>query len=160
MNTEVLVVGAATPPIQVLSADLKWIEQRGGVRVGSRQAVRLRLLLFWLLLPPAVSAGPIERLTLAASPVTSFAPANLVVRVHVTPDPANRALEVIAESSDYHRSSRMQLDGEDAPKTITLEFRGPPHGDYTVRGRLIDSTGHDRAIVRQQVIVLAAGGGP
>ena len=62
--------------------------------------MRLRLGLFWLLLSSAVSAGAIERLTLAASPVSSFAPANLVVRVHVTPDPANRALEVIAESSE------------------------------------------------------------
>ena len=92
--------------------------------------MRLRLGLFWLLLSSAVSAGAIERLTLAASPVSSFAPAHLGVRVHVTPDPANRALEVIAESSDYLRSSRMQLDGEDAPKTITLEFRGIPPGDY------------------------------
>jgi hypothetical protein len=50
---------------------------------------------------------------------------------------ANRALEVIAESSDYFRSSRMQLDGEDALKTITLEFRGLPHVDYAVSGRLI-----------------------
>jgi hypothetical protein len=114
-----------------------------------------------LLLSSAVSAGPIERLTLAASPVSSFAPANLVVRVHVTPDPANRALEVTAESSDYFRSSRMQLDGEDAQKTITLEFRGLPHGDYAVWGRLIDSAGHERASARRQVVVLAsAGGGP
>jgi hypothetical protein len=123
--------------------------------------VRLRLGLFWLLLSSAVSAGPVERLTLAASPVSSFAPANLVVRVHVTPDPANRALEVIAESSDYFRSSRMQLDGEDAAKTVTLEFRDLPQGHYAVRGRLIDSAGHERAIVRRQVIVLgSAGSGP
>jgi len=123
--------------------------------------MRLRLGLFWLLLSSAVYAGPIDRLTLAASPVSSFAPANLVVRVHVTPDPANRALEVIAESSDYFRSSRMQLDGEDARKTITLEFRGLPPGEYSVWGRLIDSAGHQRATVRRQVIVLAsAGGGP
>jgi hypothetical protein len=123
--------------------------------------MRLRLGLLWLLLSSTVSAGPIDRLTLAASPVSSFAPAHLVVRVHVTPDPANRALEVIAESSDYFRSSRMPLDGEDAPTTITLEFRGLPQGDYAVRGRLIDSAGHERASVRRQVIVLGSpGGGP
>jgi hypothetical protein len=126
----------------------------------SRKTMTLRLGLFLFLLSSAVSAGPIERLTLAASPVSSFAPANLVVRVHVAPDPANRSLEVIAESSDYFRSSRMQLDGEDAPKTITLEFRGLPQGDYAVRGRLIDSAGHDRAIVRRQVLVLGSAGGP
>ena len=98
--------------------------------------MRLRLGLFWLLLSSAVSAGPIDRLTLTASPISSFAPANLVVRVHVTPDPANRALEVIAESSDYFRSSRMQLDGEDALKTIALEFRGLPPGDYLVEAQI------------------------
>jgi hypothetical protein len=84
-----------------------------------------------------------------------------MIRVDVTPDPENRALEVIAESSDYFRSSRIQLDGEDARKTITLEFRGLPPGDYAVWGRLIDSAGHQRATVRRQVTVLAsASGGP
>ncbi len=116
--------------------------------------MKRRLGLFWLLLASAVSAGPIERLTLAVSPVSSFAPANLVVRVHVTSDPTNRALEVIAESSDYLRSSRIQLDGEEAPKTITLEFRGLPPGDYAVRGALIDDSGRARATVRKQVLVL------
>jgi hypothetical protein len=114
--------------------------------------------LFWLLLSSTVSAGPIEKLTLAASPVSSFAPAHLVVRVHVTPDPANRALEVIAESSDYFRSSRIPLDGVEAPRTVTLEFRGLPGGDYAVRGTLIDSSGRERATARQQVLVLSSGG--
>jgi hypothetical protein len=114
--------------------------------------------LFWLLLSSTVSAGPIEKLTLAASPVSSFAPAHLVVRVHVTPDPANRALEVIAESSDYFRSSRIPLDGVEAPRTVTLEFRGLPRCDYAVRGTLIDSSGRGRATARRQVLVLSSGG--
>src|SRR5258706_14501030 len=59
---------------------------------GSRQAVKRRLGLFWLWLASAVSAGPIERLTLAVSPVSSFRPANLVVRVHPTSYPTDRAL--------------------------------------------------------------------
>jgi hypothetical protein len=121
--------------------------------------VRRRLGLFWLLLSTAVSAGPIERLTLAASPVSSFAPATLMVRVHVTPDQANRALEVVAESSDYLRSSRIPLDGEDAPRNVMLEFRGLPHGDYVVRGALIDSSGHQRATAGRRVVVLASAGG-
>jgi hypothetical protein len=118
----------------------------------------VRIWLCWVLLSLTVSAGPTERLTLTVSPVSSFAPANLVVRVHVTPDSANRALEVIAESSDYLRSSRIQLDGEDAPKTVTLEFRSLPAGDYSVRGALIDDSGRACATARRQVLVLASGG--
>jgi hypothetical protein len=121
--------------------------------------MKRRLGLLWLLLSSAVSAGPIERLTLAASPISSFAPANLIVRVHVTPDPANRALQVVADSGDYLRSSQIPLDGEDAPKHLTVEFRGLPHGEYVVQGSLIDSSGHQRATVGQRILVLASGGG-
>jgi|SRR5579864_3056410 len=116
-------------------------------------------LLWLLLLSSAVSASPIERLTLAASPASSFAPANLMVRVHVTPDTANRALEVVVESSDYLRSSQIPLEGEDAPRNVTLEFRGLPHGEYVVRGALIDSSGRQRATVGQRILVLASGAG-
>src|SRR5467141_1390261 len=73
-----------------------------------------------------VNAG--ERLTMAVSPVQSFAPTNLSVRVHVPPDDANRALEVSADSGEYYRSSRIQLDGKDAPRTITVEYPRLPGG--------------------------------
>jgi len=99
-----------------------------------------------------VTAG--EPLTLAVSPLQSFAPTNLMVRVHVTPDDVNRALEITADSGEYYRSSRMQLDGKDAPQTITLELRSLPGGDYEIRGTLIDSAGRARAFAHQQVAVL------
>jgi hypothetical protein len=103
-----------------------------------------------------VNAG--ERLTIAVSPLQSFAPTNLMVRVHVPPDDANRALEVTADSGEYYRSSRIQLDGKDAPRTIALEFQGLPGGEYEIRGALIDSAGHARASVREQVTVLGSAG--
>jgi len=40
-------------------------------------------------------------LTMAVSPVQSFAPTNLTIRIHVEPDAGNRALEVVAESGEY-----------------------------------------------------------
>jgi hypothetical protein len=104
-----------------------------------------------------VNAG--ERLTIAVSPLQSFAPTNLMVRVHVLPDDANRALEVSADSSEYYRSSRMTLDGKDAPRTITLEFQRLPGGVYEIRGTLIDNAGHARAVAREQVTVLPSAGG-
>jgi len=104
-----------------------------------------------------VKAG--ERLTMAVSPVQSFAPTNLTVRVHVPSDDANRALEVSADSGQYYRSSRIQLDGKDAPRTITVEFPRLPGGAYEIRGALIDSAGHARAFAREQVTVLASASG-
>jgi hypothetical protein len=85
---------------------------------------------------------------------TSFAPTNLTVRVHVTPDAANRALEVTADSDTYYRSSRIQLDGQHASTTMVLEFRNVPGGDYDVRATLIDSAGQRRADVHKQVQVI------
>ena len=112
----------------------------------------------WLMLAAATRADVGERLTMAVSPWQSFAPATLTVRVHVTPDAGNRALEVVADSGDYYRSSRIQLDGTEAPLTIVVEFRGVPGGEYEVRGALIDGAGRARALVRKQVIVIGSGG--
>jgi hypothetical protein len=72
----------------------------------------------------------------------------------VEPDPGNRALEVVAESGAYYRSSRIQLDGTEASGTISFEFRNVPGGEYDVRGVLINSSGHERAVVRKHVIVI------
>jgi len=51
----------------------------------------------------------------------------------VTPDVDNRSLEVTAESGEYFRSSLIQLDGKEAPRTIAWSSR-LPGGDYQVRG--------------------------
>ena len=107
------------------------------------------------LLTAALTVNASERLTIAVSPRQSFAPTTLMVRIHVAPDVDNRALEVTAESGEYFRSSLIQLDGKEAPRTIAVELRGLPGGDYQVRGTLIDNAGRPRASVRQQVIVLA-----
>jgi hypothetical protein len=112
-----------------------------------------------LLLGAALTVNASERLTIAVSPLQSFAPTTLKVRIHVTPDADNRALEITAESGDYFRSSRIPLDGKEAPRTIAVELRRLPGGDYQVRGTLIDNAGRPRASVRQQVIVLASVGG-
>jgi len=99
-----------------------------------------------------------EPLTMAVSPVQSFAPTNLTIRVHLEPDADNRALVVVAESGEFYRSSRIQLDGVDAPRMISLEMRNLPGGTYDVRGALINSTGRERAAVRTHVFVLESAG--
>jgi hypothetical protein len=120
--------------------------------------MRVQIFASALLLSSAVSINATEPLTMAVSPAQSFAPTNLTIRVRVEPDAGNRGLEVVAESSDYYRSSRIQLDGAEAPRTISMEIRNLPGGDYDVRGALIDSAGRERAAVRKQVIVLGSAG--
>jgi hypothetical protein len=90
--------------------------------------------------------------------VAIVCPDRIDVGVHVPPDDANRALEVSADSGEYYRSSRIPLDGKDAPRTITLEFQRLPGGEYEIRGALIDSAGYTRASAREQVTVLWSGG--
>jgi hypothetical protein len=106
----------------------------------------------------AVSINANDPLTMAVSPMRSFAPTNLTIRVHVEPDADNRALDVVAESGEYYGSSRIQLDGVQAPRTISLEMRNLPGGDYDVRVALINSAGRERTAVSKQIAVIAFGG--
>ena len=120
--------------------------------------MRVHIFAGALLLSSAVSINATEPLTMNVSPVQSFAPTNLTIRVQVEPDASNRALEIAAESDEYYRSSRIQIDGAGAPRTIWLEIRNLPDGVYDVRGTLINSAGRDRAAAHTQVIVLGPAG--
>jgi hypothetical protein len=120
--------------------------------------MRAHLVAAALFLSSGLFVAAKDPLTMAVSPVQSFAPTNLTIRVHLEPDADNRALVVVAESGEFYRSSRIQLDGADAPRTISLEMRNLPGGNYDVRGALINSTGRERAAVRTQVIVLGSAG--
>ena len=104
-----------------------------------------------------VGAG--ERMTMKVSPAIAFAPANLVVRTTIEADAGNRAIEIIAESTDFYRSSEIQLEGDKAARTTTFEFRSLPSGTYEVRAKLYGADGQARAAVRQQVNVIASGAG-
>jgi hypothetical protein len=123
-------------------------------------AMKLRpILLGVLLLTSTLPLGAGERMTLKVSPSVSFAPANLIVRAHIESDAKNRAVEIVAESPEFYRSSEIQLDGENAPRTNTFEFRSLPPGTYEVKATLLGPGGSARASVRQQVNVIASGAG-
>lgn len=96
-----------------------------------------------------------EQLSIAVSPAQSFAPSNLRVRVRLEPHAQNRRLAVIADSADFYRSSEVQLDGEQAPKTISIEFKGVPGGSYQVSSVVLDQSGRLRASAHQDVNVIA-----
>jgi hypothetical protein len=106
----------------------------------------------------AMSSNAGEELKLAVSPAVSMAPTNLYIRARVVPSAENRALQVVAESGEFYRSSEIQLEGEHAPAAVSIEFRSVPSGDYIVHGVLIDSAGRRRAIAQQHVTVVAAMG--
>lgn len=124
--------------------------------------MKLRSVFFGLLISaaafPAGAREP-DRLAMRVSPSICFAPANLVVRATIVADPDNRAVEIVAESPDFYRSSEIQLDGDRAPRTTVFEFRSLPPGSYEVKATLRGSSGEQRASVTQQVNVISSAGG-
>jgi hypothetical protein len=116
--------------------------------------MRLHILAAALFFSSAVSVTAANPLTMTVSPVQSFAPATLTIRVQVEPDADNRELEVVAESSAYYQSSRLPLEGASALRTTSLEIRNVPGGNYEARGVLIDAAGRRRAAVRTVAVVL------
>jgi hypothetical protein len=95
-----------------------------------------------LLLGLTVHTG--ERLTLKITPPVAVAPAGLVVRTTIETSPDNRALEVVASSPGYYRSSEMSLDGARSPRVNEWVFRGLPAGRYEITATLVGRNG-DRA---------------
>src|SRR5438270_595712 len=111
--------------------------------------MKVRACLFGILmLTSTLPAGAGERMTLKVSPAVAFAPANLVVRAMIAADPDNRAVEIIAESPDFYRSSMIQLEGEKAARTNMFEFRSLPPGTYEVRANLFGTDRNPRMTLR------------
>jgi hypothetical protein len=116
--------------------------------------MRVHMLAAAFLLASAAAPDASELLSMAVSPAQSFAPTTLTIRLRVEPDAVNRGLDVIVESGEYYRSSRIQLDGSEAPRTVSVVFRDVPGGEYDVRATLLGNTGKARAAVRQHVTVM------
>ena len=116
-------------------------------------------LLGILMLTTTLPLGAGERITMKVSPAVAFAPANLIVRATVIADADNRAVQIIAESEDFYRSSEIQLEGDRAARISMFEFRSLPPGTYEVRANLIGADGQTRAMIRQQINVIASGAG-
>lgn len=116
-------------------------------------------LLGILMVTATLPLGAGEKMTMKVSPAVAFAPANLIVRAMILADPDNRAMEIVAESEDFYRSSTIQLEGEHAARTSMFEFRNLPPGTYEVRANLIGANGQQRATIRQQINVIASGAG-
>ena len=136
------------------------VGRNGAAAAVGEATMKARSVLFGLLmLSAALPLTAKDALAVKVSPAVCFAPANLIVRATVESNASNRAVEIVAESDDFYRSSELQLDGDRAPRTTMFEFRSLPPGMYEVRAILYGSDGDARAEVRRQVNVIASGAG-
>jgi uncharacterized protein (DUF58 family) len=94
-----------------------------------------------------------DAVSVSVSPSVAQEPAQITVRVTVEPNPDNRAVEVITESTDFFRKSHRQLDGDRASRTSFFEYRGLPAGDYDVRVVLIDQEGSQQGVANAKVTI-------
>lgn len=105
-------------------------------------AIRQTALFFGIcLLTAAPALNSSERLTMRVSPTVAYAPAFLTVSITVPADDKNRSLQVIAESSDFYRSSEIPLEGRNAPALSVFTFRDLPPGLYSMTGVLTGANG-------------------
>jgi hypothetical protein len=118
--------------------------------------MRRALLLAGILMSVAPVGGA-ESLQINVSPMQSFAPANLYVRLSIEPNANNRVVSIVAESGDYFRSSEVALEGDQGPRTVIVQFRSVPGGQYEIRGTVGDVMGNEVASARQSVFVLPSG---
>jgi hypothetical protein len=117
-----------------------------------------RAILCGVLLILSAPLGADNRLAIQVSPAVSFAPANLVVKTMIEADHENRAVEIVAQSESFYRSSEVELDGENAPRTTVFEFRSLPGGTYDVAATLFNSSGKPLRVVHTQVDVISSDG--
>jgi hypothetical protein len=114
----------------------------------------LSVFLTWMAFTPLQAGSLME---LHVTPTVSFAPADVVVNAVIEADAANRAIRVTAESADFYRSSEMQLQGDEAPRTTEFDFHGLPTGQYVVTATLLGANGKVRASLHQTVNVTSGG---
>ena len=114
----------------------------------------MRVLFLTLLTIAVAPLAAGERVGIHVSPSIAFAPADLKVSADVPEDESNRAVEVIAESPNFYSSSEIQLDGERAPRTTTVQFLSVPVGVYSVRVIVKGATGKEIGSARTKVNIV------
>jgi hypothetical protein len=94
-----------------------------------------------------------DRLRIEVSPRFSAAPGAVKVRATVARDDDNRALLVVADGSNYYRSSSVHLDGAKAAAITELTLKNLPAGRYEVRVVLTDAAGRETVERTAEVVV-------
>jgi hypothetical protein len=121
--------------------------------------MRSRSWLFGLVLASTTLVAAGDPVSLQVNPSVSLAPATLGIRVRVAPESDNRALEIVVDSDEFYRLSRIQLDGDRAPSVNTLRLESVPAGGYDVTASVIGVDGGRRALARAHVEVMSPSAG-
>jgi len=87
-------------------------------------------------LASSVNAGPRLKVYIGQA-----SRAEVIVQALVEQAPENRALEVVAESEDFYRSSMIELDGERAPRLNSMVLKKMPSGLYEVTVIVLNAKG-------------------
>jgi hypothetical protein len=103
--------------------------------------MRTAALALGFVLSLARPATPDSSLSVRLTPRVMMAPGFLTVRAMIAAHTDNRAVEVVAESPTFFRSSVVPLDGDRAPRVNEVVFRSLPEGRYEVTVALIGSAG-------------------
>jgi hypothetical protein len=98
-------------------------------------------------------------LSLEVSPVVAPGPAFVTVRAFVEPSDDNRSLEIVAQSADFYRSTRVALDGRNSPRMSVVEYPRLPAGRYEITGILVGTAGKRAAAMKLVYLVAGAGSG-
>jgi hypothetical protein len=83
-------------------------------------------------------------------------PATVQIMVSVEPDAKNRALRIEADGERLFRASQVALEGADAKRIHSVEFKNLPAGNYVLRAEVL--SGDDiRGMAEQELVVSGAG---
>lgn len=89
-----------------------------------------------------------DEVTLRLTPRFVSAPGYLRSLVRVVPNAENRVLRVAIDSNRYYRSSDIQLEGDSAPESHFVDFKGVPAGKYDLVVTVL-GPGGDARVQRQ-----------
>ncbi len=89
-----------------------------------------------------------EPLRMQVSPSVTREPALITVRIIVQSAAEDRYLQVAAESSEFYRSSQVQLNGKDTAPVQVFEFRNLPTGTYEITGVLVGTRGPRATVLK------------
>jgi hypothetical protein len=110
--------------------------------------------MFALAIASAARVVATEPVSLDVTPAVSFAPGEVRIRIRVEPNVTNRRMTVVAESESFYRSSTIQLEGDQAPLTTQLQFRGLPRGEYDISAALIGTDGKTTGLAHRRINIV------
>ena len=83
-------------------------------------------------------------------------PATVQMTVAVEPDAKNRSLRIEADGDRLFRASQVALEGAEAKRIHSVEFKNLPAGNYILRAEVL-SNDDVRGMAEQELVVSGAG---